>query len=241
MGPCDTCHAGCCRSYHLFITAFDAFRIARDLALPLNEFVTLLSFTAVEVKRYEDEYVPVRFSDRAEDRRFLLALKRIESHLFPGTQKCIFLQEWRREREAPERGEHPGRHTLGRCGIYGSRPQVCRTYPTSLHPTLPLGLINTPPPAQVEKPHAIHTLCPEEWTAANFGVEPTAVLHTLAVSRFEKEFYNRAIREWNERPQPLAGFFPFMMRVYENRFRTVPRPPSGTDSAPLEANPTPTT
>jgi hypothetical protein len=61
-GICDTCHAGCCRSYHLFITAFDAFRISRDLGLPVGEFVTLLSFPVTDVKRYEGEFVPIRFA-----------------------------------------------------------------------------------------------------------------------------------------------------------------------------------
>lgn len=229
-GPCDTCHAGCCRSYHLFITAFDAFRVARDLGVTVGEFATMTVFDAADAVRYEEEYTALRFTDQPEDKRFFLALRRIDSALFPGTHKCYFLQEWRRENEAPERGEHPGRHTLGRCGIYSSRPMVCRTYPTSLHPTVPVGLINTPPPPQMPESQEAHTLCPEEWTAANFGVEPTRVIHNLAIRRFEREFYNQAVAEFNAENHPLPEYFPFMLRVYEHRFRDAPKPHAAKSS-----------
>ena len=63
---CDTCHAGCCRSYHIFITAFDAFSLSRDLGLPVGEFVTLLLFTTETVQRYTEDYVPIRFSGAPE-------------------------------------------------------------------------------------------------------------------------------------------------------------------------------
>jgi Fe-S-cluster containining protein len=186
--------------------------------MPVGEFVTLMSFTVEEVVRYERDNVPLHFVDRPADRRFLLALKRVDSALFPGTQRCWFLQEWKRETEAPERGEHPGRHTLGRCGIYGSRPHVCRIFPTALHATLPLGLIHQRPLEASGLSGALAG-CPEEWTVEKFGVEPDAALHALAVHRFEREFYAQASREFNEAQLPLAEFFPFMARVLAHRFR----------------------
>jgi Fe-S-cluster containining protein len=226
-GICDTCHAGCCRSYHLFVTAFDAFRISRDLGLPVGEFVTLLSFPTTDVKRYEGEFVPIRFGrgEGAEDTtRYLLALKKIESHLFPGTEKCYFLNEWKRDRPASGREGHPGKEYIGRCSIYGSRPMVCRTYPTSLHQNVAVGLITTPPPIDLASKHEVHKICPEEWTVEKFGVDPTVVLHNLAIAKYEREFYNQAVTEFNESGGALQEFFPFMSRVYEHRFRNAPRP-----------------
>jgi Fe-S-cluster containining protein len=200
----------------VFVTAHDALRISRELGLPLGEFATLMSFGAEEVRCYEPEHVPLRFADTPEDRRYLLALKRTESALFPGTQRCWFLQEWRREKEAPERGEHPGRHTIGRCGIYGSRPQVCRVFPTSLHATLPLALIHPQPlPGSANG-------CPEEWSVEKLGVAPHAAVHALAVHRFEREFFMQASREFNAARLPLAEFFPFMTRVLGHRLRVAP-------------------
>jgi Fe-S-cluster containining protein len=219
--PCDLCHAGCCRSYHLFITPFDAFRIALDLALPLNEFAFLTLFSAADAVRYEEEYTALRFADRAEDERFFLALKRIESLLFPGTLRCFFLMEWHRESQVSERGEHPGRHTVGRCGIYGSRPQVCSTYPAALHAKAPVGVIANPPPAHVLPGHPVHTLCPEEWAAEHFGPKPDALLHGLAARQFEREFYNAAVAEFNEAQLGVNDYFPFMQKVYEERLRRI--------------------
>jgi Fe-S-cluster containining protein len=224
---CDTCHAGCCRSYHLFITAFDALRISRDLGLPVGEFVTMLSFSSEEVKRYADEFVPIRFANTGADRestRYLLALKKIDSHLFPGTPKCYFLNEWKRDVPATGREGHPGKHYIGRCSIYGSRPMVCRTYPTSIHPDVAVGLITTPPPVHLAAKHEVHKICPEEWTVEKFGVDGTQVLHNLAISRYEREFYNQAVTEFNSEDHDVQEFFPFMARAYEHRFRNAAAP-----------------
>lgn len=219
--PCDTCHAGCCRSHYVFVTAYDALKIARELGMQVGDFATFMSFTVEEVTRYEPDNVPLRFADRPEDRRFLLALKRTDSALFPGTQRCWFLQEWHREQEAPERGTHPGRHTLGRCGIYGSRPNVCRVFPTQMHPALPVGVLHERPLTKVPD-HEVYAGCPEDWTVQKFGIEPDAALHTLAIHRLEREFYLQASREFNEAHLALTEFFPFMSRALAHRFRVAP-------------------
>lgn len=235
-GMCDTCHAGCCRGYNLLITAFDALRISRDLSLPVGEFSTLLSFSAEQSKRFENSFTPIKLSDPGcSEKRYFLALRRIESKQFPGTVKCYFLNEWMREHDAPNREGHTGKRVIGRCSIYGSRPMMCRTYPTSLHNETPLGFISTPRPIDLADKHPIYQLCPEKWTAEAFSTDPTTVLHNLAVNRFEMEFYNRAISEFNKGGHKVAEFFPFMARLYENRFRTVPQlvatPPVAVEKA----------
>ena len=220
-GMCDTCHAGCCRGYNLFITAFDALRMSRDLSLPVGEFVTLMAFNIEQSKRYSANFEPIQLGGgEFAEKRFFLALKKIGSQLFPGTVKCYFLNEWTRERDAAGRDAHPGKKTVARCSIYGSRPMMCRTYPTSLHANVALGFISTPRPIDLASKHDIYTLCPEKWTAEAFSTDPTTVLHNLVINRFEMDFHNQAVREFNKQPRAAKDFFPFMARVYEHRFRT---------------------
>ena len=235
-GMCDTCHAGCCRGYNLLITAFDALRISHDLSLPVGEFSTVLSFTPEQARKMEKSFAPIRLADPGcEQRRFFLALKRIESRLVAGTVKCYFLNEWQREHDAPDREGHPGQRTVGRCSIYNSRPMMCRAYPTALHSDIALGFITTPRPIDLADHNPIYQLCPGKWTADQFSTDHTTVLHNLAIHNFEIEFYNSAIAEFNRSGKYLKEFFPFMARVYGNRFRTTPelvaRPPGASPEA----------
>lgn len=238
---CDTCHAGCCRGYNLLITGFDALRMSRDLSLPVGEFCTLLAFKYDVSKRFESNYVPIKLSEPGcEEKRFFLALKRIESPLVPGTVKCYFLNEWKRQHPAPNREDHTGKTIVARCSIYGSRPMMCRTYPTSLHQNVALGFISTPRPIEMAENNAMYQLCPEKWTADQFSTDATGVLHNLAIHRYEQDFYNQAIVEFNKKPHRLADFFPYLTRIYENRFRTAPganaekaaQPPPAVETAP---------
>lgn len=219
---CDTCHAGCCRAYTLIITVFDALQISRDLSLPIGEFVTMIPHNAEKVKKMGDLHRPLRFSDPGfEDSFFYIALKRVESRLIPGTVKCYFLQEWQRSEPVAKRGQHPGATVAGRCGIYGSRPLMCRAYPSFLHKDA-LGFITNPKSPGLEKANAIYTLCPEKWEAASFGSDPSQIIHQLVLNRYEIEFQNKLIEEWNASPRPLKEFFPYAVACYGNRFRVVP-------------------
>lgn len=108
--PCDACLSGCCRGFNLVIQGFDAWRIGRDLKLPLGDFAEL---------RWTDkpvEGVPLSLDPAHRDRAYRLLLKRVPDVLGGFTVRCVFLVTV---------------GTRGRCGIYGSRPSMCRTYPTS--------------------------------------------------------------------------------------------------------------
>jgi hypothetical protein len=156
--------------------------------------------------------------------RYLLALKKVDSQLFPGVPKCYFLGEWKRDRPAAGREGHPGKHFIGRCTIYGSRPMICRTFPTTFHPEVAVGMISTPRPVDLPGNHEGHRVCPEDWTVENFGTDSDTVLHNLAISRYEREFYHQAVTEFNEGEWGVPDFFPFMARVYERRFRNAAAP-----------------
>lgn len=235
---CDTCHAGCCRAYHLLITVYDALRISQDLALPIGEFVAMVPQTADGSKRLGDQHHPIRFSDPGyEDTYFYLGLKRVDSRLAPGTLKCYFLQEWSRAEDAAGRGDHPGAKIIGRCGIYASRPLMCRAYPTSLHADGNLAFIGDPKVVDLQKTNAIYTLCPEPWSPAAFGPDCTTVVQNLALNRYEVSFQNKLVDEWNTNPRALREFFPHAVRCYGARLRAIPpaNPAPARLSAPTSA------
>lgn len=231
---CDTCHAGCCRAYHLFITVYDALRISTDLGIPIGEFATMVSRSEEEAKKVGKGLRPLRFSDpEFKDAYFYLALKRVESRLVPGTLRCYFLQEWERTTPLPTATDHPGSRIAGRCGIYTSRPLMCRTFPTFLHSNGKVAFINNPEPVRREGADPIYTLCPEEWTPGHFSTDSAEVLHNLVLRQYENEFQNGLIDEWNAAPGTLKDFFPHAIRCYQNRFRPVPKTVQSADAAPI--------
>lgn len=110
--PCDNCAAPCCRNYNVVITLVDAFRIATTLKMPITEVAEM---------RYIDEpdgEYKIKLSGNAEgEPRFHRIVLRKGVDPDPQyTGRCIFLVTV---------GDR------GRCGIYGMRPWVCSTYPTS--------------------------------------------------------------------------------------------------------------
>lgn len=110
--PCDNCSAPCCRNYNVVITLVDAFRIATTLKMPITEIAEM---------RYIDEpdgeyKVKLSGNVEAEPRFHRIVLRKAVDPDPQFTGRCIFLVTV---------GER------GRCGIYGMRPFVCSTYPTS--------------------------------------------------------------------------------------------------------------
>jgi Fe-S-cluster containining protein len=222
-GICDTCHAGCCRTYHLVITAFDALSIANDLSLPVGEFATFLATSGEVTKLLSGHNTPIQFTDpELRDKQYFVALKKVESQLIPGTQKCHFLLEWNRQETIPGRGDHPGARIAGRCGIYHSRPQMCRAFPAFLHSNGAVAFVSTPAPNDLQLQHEIYKVCPEKWTPEAFTKDPSEALHTLVVTRYERDFQNLAVEEWNKNPGAAKDFFPFMQKIYGTRFRMSP-------------------
>lgn len=239
-GICDTCHAGCCRAYNLLITAYDALVISQDLGLPIAEFVTFLATRGEQTKLAGGKNTPILFSDPGyEEIRFFVTLKRVESLLVPDTVKCYFLQEWNRQEPVLARGSHPGARIIGRCGIYGSRPLMCKTYPTSLHGEGAVGFIGTPPPTELQKQHEAYTICPEKWSPEAFAQDPAKALHSLVLYNYETNFQNRALAEWNASPGLVKDFFPFMMKAYGARFRVSQEMVANPPEVKKDDNPAP--
>lgn len=111
--PCDGCISGCCRNYHLVVSGYDVFRIATTLKLPTEDFAELRW-----LDRPEGDYqIRLSAAPDAEERHHRLVLRRVPDGPEGGAgQRCSFLLTV---------------GSRGRCGIYGIRPGVCRTYPSS--------------------------------------------------------------------------------------------------------------
>jgi Fe-S-cluster containining protein len=114
--PCDACISGCCRGFNLVIEGFDAYRVARDVKLPLGDFVELRWSEKQEGDHRVilDATVPV--TERRYHRLLLIRVPEPGNAEYP--QRCIFLVTV---------------GTRGRCGIYFSRPSMCRTYPSQIN------------------------------------------------------------------------------------------------------------
>lgn len=216
MSLCASCHGGCCRSLLLIITAWDALRLSRDLERSPESFTQFIPLGESQTEALQGLPAQIRFSDtQGPLQNHTLVLKKEPSQLLPGTHRCTFLLEWPQENADPE-ASHPGGRVTGRCGVYGSRPLMCRTYPALLDDN------NQPVITyrrSMQAPQGEHALCPKPWTPEMFGNDPSATAHNLILERYEFDFFNAAVERWNETPRPRSEFFPFMTKEYQHRIR----------------------
>lgn len=205
MSPCQSCHAGCCRTFAVPVTGADILRIERSLKMDFWDFACRWADPQGEIAR---KYAPqFHFADEPET-PFVICLSQASSHFFPKTRKCRFLTEG-----APD-AEHP----LGqaRCGIYNSRPGACRAFPTRLNVEGDLAIIyDVPSPRKPdEKPH-VNDLCARQWEPADFDHLDT--LQDLALTQFEMKFFHQIAAIWNRVPRDWNVFPDFLRLVYANR------------------------
>lgn len=215
---CETCHAGCCRAYSLFITIPDVLRISNDLGLSPEEFVDIKTYGESEGSSFVAKCPGILFSDASsEEQRFFITLRRVESLLIPNTIRCIFLNEWERSTPIEKRGDHPGAKIIARCSVYGSRPKMCGLYPSVLDAAGLLSYIRKPAISTLSKSNEIYKVCPEDWTAADFTNDAEKIVHDHTIDKYEWRFQAQVIEKWNESPRTKAEFFPLMKRLYKAR------------------------
>src|SRR5688572_7889481 len=98
MSQCQTCHAGCCRSFAVPITGADVLRIERQVGLNFWEFACRWADPEGKIAR---RYAP-HFHFEDEPRTpFVLCLRHEASAFHKSTTKCRFLVESQPSREAP--------------------------------------------------------------------------------------------------------------------------------------------
>lgn len=204
MSPCQSCHAGCCRSFAVPLTGADIIRMERALDLSFWDFVCRWADPFGRIAR---EYAPhFHFSDEPET-PFVLCLMHEKSEQFPGTTKCRFLQE------GPPDDEHP--LGTGRCGIYEHRPAACRAFPAKLNETGELALITDVPERGRPGNEPAYQLCPRPWEPSDF--DPIDTLQDLVVAKYEMQFFHQLADIWNRVPRPWEVFPEFLHLVYSGR------------------------
>ena len=181
LSPCTGCHAGCCRGAALPLTGRNIFRIVTELKVPFWKFVCRWADPSCAPAR---GIAPHFFFDDDCRTPYVIGLRQTESRVFPGTQKCVFLEE-----SAPDECAPP----TGRCSIYEHRPTGCRVYPSRLDEAGTWGTRDVPGPAG-ERVHEAYRLCQRPWSVFDFDLEGAS---TTCV---------RAGPKWNCcTPSPTAG------------------------------------
>jgi Fe-S-cluster containining protein len=204
MAPCQSCHAGCCRSFAVPITGADIVTIERRSGLSFWDFACRWADPEGKIARGR---VPHFFFPDAPDTPFVICLIQTHSLFLPGTVKCRFLVE------CPPDQDHP----LGqaRCGIYHGRPAACRVFPTKMNTTGDLVVLCNVPPKPRDDAHPAYDLCPREWEAHE--VDPVQGLQDLVLTKYEFAFFAEIARAWNKSPKAWDAFPEFLRIVYSHR------------------------
>jgi Fe-S-cluster containining protein len=204
MAPCQSCHAGCCRSFAVPITGADIITIERRFRLSFWDFACRWADPKGNLAQGR---VPHFFFPDAPDTPFVICLIQTHSLFLPGTVKCRFLVE------CPPDQEHP----LGeaRCGIYGARPATCRVFPTKMNTTGDLVVLCDVPPKPPDNAHPVYDLCPREWEAHE--IDGVQGLQDLVLTKYEFAFFAEIARAWNKSPQAWDAFPEFLRIVYSHR------------------------
>jgi len=211
---CSTCHSGCCRRYPVDLTGFDIINIVRNMMLNVSVFLELVPVPSENIEEKLKSYALFKF--KGSDNYHRLCLKRVKSHLFPDTYKCVFLQEW------PCEGST--NNVAGRCGIYKFRPYICQAYPTTFDQKGLFAYIYDPALKDKNYPNdnPAYKVCPETLTMENFGkyMSDYKKNQTLAIFKFEKDFFKEVANQWNTSVQgSLDEFLLNLQRVYDNRIQ----------------------
>jgi Fe-S-cluster containining protein len=198
--PCGGCHAGCCRAYALPLTGRDIFRIVTELKVPFWKFVCRWVDPSCAISR---GVAPHFFFD--DDRRtpYVIGLLQTESRPFPGTHKCVFLEETDPVGKL-ERGS-------GRCSIYEHRPGACRIFPARVDEAGALEVYAVRDRA-AELAHAVYELCPRPWSVSD--LDPVVALEDLRECTDEMELFHAIALRWNDQPGPWPFFPDFLELIY---------------------------
>jgi Fe-S-cluster containining protein len=226
MAPCQSCHAGCCRSFAVPLTGADIITIERRSGLSFWDFVCRWVDPDGKIARGR---VPHFFFPDVPDTPFVICLIQSPSLFLPGTQKCRFLVE------CPPDEEHP----LGqaRCGVYEARPAACRVFPTKMNSTGDLVILCDVPPKPREDAHPAYDLCPREWELHE--VDAVQGLQDLVLTKYEFAFFAEVARAWNKSPRGWDAFPEFLRIVYAHRILRESEMDCGPVKQEEAANPTP--
>jgi Fe-S-cluster containining protein len=218
--PCESCHAGCCRSFAVPVTGADILRIEESLGLSFWDFVCRWEDREGRIARNHAPHF--HFSDEPAT-PFVICLIHEASRFFPDTLRCRFLVE----------GEPDDVRPLGqaRCGIYDQRPSACRAFPAKLNESSDLAIIYDVPERGRDVGHPAYGLCPRQWEARD--LDPVRTVQDLVVARYEMAFFAQLARLWNRTPQAWTVFPEFLRSVYGSRLQRETKVEEQPDILPM--------
>ncbi len=222
MELCKTCHAGCCRRYNPHLWGSDIIKICRALNVDIGFFATVVPMSEEKIKGLLEEVPLFMFADCGEDRYFSIVLKSVDSKYYPGTSKCVFLQEWQAELLGSE--ELTG--IIGRCGIYSCRPVGCGAYPTK-YDTAQKKVTVKDPHLILEKEHIMvedssaYKLCARALTCDDYAAFEEDYVKSAVLSQHEREFFIEVAKKWNKKPDVSDNFYAFLLREYADRIELI--------------------
>ncbi len=213
MRICDSCHGGCCRKYNPDITGIDMLKIAQSMKLDINFFAT-----AIPV---DDEYLRLAlgkkplfiFTDSKKEQYYRFSLKMEESILFPGTYKCIFINET----DAKGLGSKLYDNIISRCSIYHVRPLTCKTFPAQINPQTGQAVIFDPYKISSEEDNPAYRLCPGPVKMEDYKEFQEQMVKDLVAYDYEMLFFLKLAEKWNKNPDLSDYFIDFMEKEYKNR------------------------
>lgn len=204
MGMCATCHGGCCRSFAVPVSGADIIRIETERGLSFWEFMCRWADPEGRIAR---NHAPHFFFEDEPDTPFTICLMHEASRFFPGTTKCLFLQE------TPADTEHP--LGLAQCGIYESRPHTCRAFPTRLNASGELAILYDVPARGRDGDEPVYSLCPRPWELSD--LDPISTVQDLVVAKYEMDLFHTLADYWNQCRGPWNAFPDFLHMVYAGR------------------------
>lgn len=213
MSICSECHGGCCRRYYIDLTGYDIINIHQTLELDYLTFLQVLSVKEEDVEELAKDAALFKFSDDKGKKFFRFCLRRIESPVMLNSTRCMFLLEWNNEMlNLPASGK-----IQARCGIYGCRPLTCAIYPVKLDNSGLFGYAADPYINCDKKNNAAYNVCPRPLKDDDFTDHSGEMMKTLALRKFEMDFFKELANGWNEKPGSLKEFFEYIEKIYKNR------------------------
>jgi len=213
MKVCEICHGGCCRRYNPDITGIDMIKIAESLKVDINFFATALPVDEQTAAISHGKKPIFIFTDDNITRYYRFALKMEESLLFPGSYRCIFLNEF----DAKKQESKVYDNIIARCGIYHIRPYTCRTFPVEFNPETKQTYVIDPHELFPDDEEPAYKLCPRPVQRDDYREFQAEMIKTIVAKEYEKQFFLQLSEKWNQNPDSSDYFIDFMKREYQNR------------------------
>lgn len=212
MEQCLNCSAGCCRALNPNLIGIDILKIKNALGVSPFMFTIVVP---MEGKKFEENLgkTPMfKFKDLQPDTYYKLVLKSIPSPM--ATTKCIFQLEWLSEEDGS---------VIGRCGIHGIRPLVCRTFPARMDDTEFPVMEDVHKVYEYKKQHddfwdnPDYSLCPRPLEKKDYADFKEQYYQDCIIQDFETKFALKLAEKWNENPDVSDNFIEFLEKEYANR------------------------